>query len=215
MVVLGQQRDLGSPSLLACSNKGSAVLRKAKWLAGASLLAASAVTNAAPPLVVNNVGAPTVVGSGVGKRAIWTNGGTVAGQPVDIVAVITTATLNHTLGTTANRPQVTSAGQDKMFVQWRLYQAGTYVIASDSGGVPVNADVHVQFNDVDGPANEEVYLPVCSGAIKWLRIDTTATTGRAFGTVSGQIETFSLVGDKNYNNEAVSGVEALYPDTST
>jgi large repetitive protein len=192
----------------------SGLIKKAKWLAGASVLAASTSALAAPPLVISNVGAPTQVGSGQGKRAIWVNAGTVGTDTVDIVGVVTKATLNHTFGTTGNRPQVTAAAQDDMFVEWRLYKAGTYNITTDTGGVPIAADVHVQFNDVDGPSNEKVFLPVCSGAIQWVRIDISATTGRAFGTVAARPDTFSLVGDKNYNSEAVSGVEALYPNTS-
>lgn len=190
------------------------LIGKAKWLLGASVLAASTGVVAAPPLTINNVGAPTQVGSGAGKRAIWTNAGTVGSETVDIVGVMTSATLNHNWTTTTNRPSITSIGQDNVLIEWRLYRAGTYNIATNSGGVPVVADIHVQFNDVDGPNNERVFAPVCAGDIKWVRIDASATTGRAFGTVAGQADIFSLIGDANYNNEPRSGLEIFYPDRS-
>ena len=192
----------------------SGLITKAKWLAGVSALATSTTAMAAPPLVISNVGAPTQAGSGQGKRAIWVNGGTVGADTVDIVGVITTATLNHNWTTTGNRPSITSVGQDNIMIEWRLYRAGTYNVATDSGGVPVTADVHVQINDVDGPNNERVFTPVCGGDVKWVRIDASATTGRAFGTVSAQPELFSLIGDANYNNEPRSGLEVFYPDRS-
>ena len=192
----------------------SGLLTKAKWLAGVSALAAGTSTMAAPPLVINNVGAPTQVGSGQGKRAIWINAGTVGTDTVDIVGVITTATLNHNWTTTGSRPSITSVGQDNIMIEWRLYRAGTYNVTTGSGGVAVTADVHVQFNDVDGPNNERIFTPVCAGDIKWVRIDASATTGRAFGTVGSQPELFSLIGDANYNNEPRSGLEAYYPDRS-
>ncbi|APG61678.1 hypothetical protein LPB140_01190 [Sphingorhabdus lutea] len=202
-------------TVISSSEQARKLLKRAKWLAGASILAASSTAMAAPSLVVNNVGTPTVVGTGQGKRAIWTNAGTVGSDTIDLVGVITTATLNHTWSTTANRPSITSVGPDDIFIEWRLYRAGTYNITTNSGGVPVVADVHVQFNDVDGPNNERIYLPVCQGDISWVRIDATATTGRAFGAVAGQAETFSLIGDQNYNNQPVSGLEALWKDRST
>lgn len=168
----------------------------------------------ADPLVINDVGLPTVVGSGQGKRAIWTNGGTVGATTVDIVAEIVTATLNHNPSTQNNRPAITSVGQDNIWIRWYLYQAGTYNINTDSGGVPQNADIHVQFNDADGPNNERVFVPVCAGDVAWLRIETSATTGRDFGVVGPYAETFSLIGDQDYNLEPESGVEVFYPDRS-
>ncbi|WP_407492465.1 beta strand repeat-containing protein [Pseudooceanicola sp. MF1-13] len=170
---------------------------------------------AAQSLVLNNVGTPTQVGTGAGKRAIWTNAGTVGGTTIDLVAVLTTATLNHNFTTTNSRASITSVGQDNVFIDWRLYQAGTYDINTDTGGVPVIADVHVQINDVDGPNNERVFVPVCSGDVDWIRIDKSATTGRDFGTVAGQAETFSLIGDQNYASEPESGLEIRYSNTST
>jgi hypothetical protein len=53
--------------------------------------------------------------------------------------------------------------------------------------------VHVQFNDIDGPNNEEVFVPICAGDVQWIRIDSNATTGRNFGTVGPYAETFSLM----------------------
>ena len=79
----------------------------------------------------------------------------------------------------------------------------------------VTADIHVQFNDVDGPSNERIFVPVCAGEVDWIRIDQSATTGRAFGTAAGQPETFSLIGDQNYNNQPQSGLEIRYSNRST
>jgi CshA-type fibril repeat protein len=155
-----------------------------------------------------------VAGAGQGKRGVWRNGATVGGSPVDIVAVITTATLDHIIEPINNRPGIRASNPDEIWVQWSIYAPGTYNIATNSGGVPVTARAHVQFNDIDGPTNERVFVPVCTGAVEWIRIDRTATTGRSFGTVAGRAETFSLIGDIPYANEPVSGVEILYPNTS-
>jgi large repetitive protein len=198
----------------APSTSSSKIRRQIALLMSAAGAVMSTGAMAAPPLVINNVGAPTQVGTGAGKRAIWTNAGTVGADTVDIVGVLTTATLNHTWTTTTNRPSITSVGVDNIFIEWRLYKAGTYNVTTGLGGVPVLADVHVQFNDVDGPNNERVFAPVCAGDIKWIRIQDGATTGRAFGTVASQPEMFSLIGDKNYNNEPESGLEIYYPDRS-
>jgi uncharacterized repeat protein (TIGR01451 family) len=189
-------------------------LRMRGALAGL-LLAIAPVAAAADPLVMGIAGAPTQVGAGQGKRALWASAGMVGAQPVDLVATLTTAALNHNFTTTADRPSITSVGQDNIWVQWRIFQAGTYDINTDSGGVPVPADVHVQLNDIDGPNNERAFLPVCDGTARWVRIDEAATTGRDFGTVAGVPEIFSLIGDQSYNSEPQSGVEVLYPNTST
>ncbi|MBX3531298.1 MAG: DUF11 domain-containing protein [Rhizobiaceae bacterium] len=170
---------------------------------------------AADPLVIANVGAPAQVGAGLGKRAIWTNAGTVGMQTVDIVATLITATADHNFTASGNRPSVTSVGQDNIWVQWRIFRAGTYDINSNSGGVPVAADVHVQLNDIDGPNNERAFIPACDSSVDWVRIDQAATTGRAFGTVAGVPEIFSVIGDQNYNSEPRSGVEIRYPSTSS
>jgi len=183
-----------------------------KLLLAATALGSSGAVFAAPPLVINDVGSPTTVGSGQGERAIWVNGGTVGGTAVDIVAVVTEANQDHTLQTVANRPAIRSTGQDNVFIQWRLYEAGTYDINTDTGGVPVIADIHVQVNDVDGPNNEQVFLPVCQGDIEFVRIDRNATTGRTFGTVAGRPDTFSLLGDQSYSNEPISGLEVILPN---
>lgn len=182
--------------------------------AGLSLLYFAPGSAHAQQLVINDVGAPTVAGTGQGKRAMWANAGTVGATTVDIVAEFVTATLNHTPSTQGNRPAITSVGQDNIWVRWYLYRAGTYNLASNSGGVPVVADIHVQFNDVDGPNNERVFVPVCAGDVEWLRIDSGATTGQAFGTVGGRSEIFSLIGDQNYNSQPESGVEIFYPNRS-
>jgi uncharacterized repeat protein (TIGR01451 family) len=195
--------------------RGRRRARIARSLALPLLLAPFATAAVADPLVISNVGAPTQVGAGQGKRAIWTNAGTVGGQAIDIVATLTTATQNHNFTASGNRPSVTSVGQDNVWVEWRIFEAGTHDINTDSGGVPVAADVHVQLNDIDGPNNERAYIPACNSSVAWVRIDQAATTGRAFGTVAGVPEIFSVIGDQNYNSEPQSGVEILYPSTST
>jgi Bacterial Ig domain/SdrD B-like domain/Domain of unknown function DUF11 len=171
----------------------------------------------AAPLVLNNLGnvQPTTAGAGQGERALWANAGSVGGSAVDLVAVVTVATLDHTLGTYSGAPGVLSIGPDDIRVEWRLYQSGTYDVATNTGGTLVAADVHIQLNDIDGPANEELHMPVCEGKIDWIRIDRTATTGRAFGTVAGAPDIFSLIGDRNYNQEPISGLEVRYSNTST
>ncbi len=150
----------------------------------------------AAPLVLSDVGAPTTAGAGVNIRAIWEDAGTVGGTGIDIVGVVTSATLTHTWVTNGARPSIESAGQDQIFIEWRIYQANTYDVATDLGGVLVPAEVLVQFNDVDGPANEQVYTEVCSGAVEFVRIDKNATTGKAFGTIAGRVDTFSVIGDQ-------------------
>jgi large repetitive protein len=204
-------------------------VKKAKWLLGASALAAS-VPALSAPLILNNATAPTVVnataGQGLNKRAVYRNAGTVNGANVDLVATIVTTTnnLNHIFNTSAAvnasgvpipRPQISSAGVDDIFVRWDIYQAGTYNVTTNSGGVPVVADVHVQYNDLDGSNNERAFVPVCSGGVQWVRIDANATTGRAFGTVAGRAEIFSVIGDQPYNSTPESGVEVFYPNTSS
>jgi large repetitive protein len=211
------QGNRGNVSPSARGNaKSSAFISKAKWLIGASALAASTSAMAAPPLIlVPSATAPTIVGTGQGKRAIWKNAGTVGGAQVDIVAVVTTATTNPTFESFNNYPTIFSVAQDNLWVDWKLYAANTYNVTTNTGGTPVVADVHVQFNDVDGPNNERAFVPVCSGEVQWIRIDASATTGRAFGTVAGRADIFSLIGDKNYNSEPESGLEIFYPNKST
>ncbi|MBM1225333.1 hypothetical protein JQT98_07550, partial [Ponticoccus sp. SC6-69] len=131
------------------------------------------------------------------------------------MAEMTTATQNHNFETISNRPAIRSVGQDPVFISWTLYEAGTHNITTNTGGVPVTADIHVQFNDVDGPNNERIFVPVCGGTVDWIRIDQTATTGRDFGTVAGRPETFSLIGDKEYSNQPESGLEISYSNQST
>jgi large repetitive protein len=217
--------DNSSPSSRD-NTKRASFINKAKWLIGASVLAASTSAIAAPPLVLKNItAAPTVQGTGQGKRAVWVNAGTVGGLDVDIVATITTATLNHTLNTAQNGPSILSVGQDNIQIEWRIFTTGSgYNITTNTGGTLLAADVHVQFDDIDGtgdPAttNEKVFVPVCSGAVKWVRIAETSVASREFGTVAGQPETFTLVGRVNYPPAAgfnpASGLEVFYPDSST
>ncbi|SFD60429.1 conserved repeat domain-containing protein [Sulfitobacter brevis] len=175
-------------------------------------------TGNAQQLILNPVGNPTVTGAGIGKRALWTNAGTVSGASVDIVAVMTSTALNHTFATGNNQIQITSVNQDPHFVDFHIYQAGTYNLGTNSGGVPVIADVHIQINDIDGPANEQVYVEICDGTVEYVRIDKSATTYR--GYIEGPdanlgTEVFYLAGDQQYFNEPVSGLEISYPQTST
>ncbi len=172
----------------------------------------------AQQLVLTPTGNPSVVGSGVGKRAIWFNSGTVGGTPVDIVGKLTSTSLDHIFATGNGQIQITSINQDPHFIEFNIFQAGTYDIDSDSGGIPVVADVNIQINDIDGPANEQVYANICDGSIEYVRIDRSATTYR--GYIEGPdadlgTEVFFLAGDRNYSNQPISGLEILYPQTST
>ncbi|KKL85500.1 hypothetical protein LCGC14_1954110, partial [marine sediment metagenome] len=172
----------------------------------------------AQDLILNAVGAPSVVGAGIGKRAVWRNVGTVAGASVDIVGVMASTALNHTFTTGNGQIQITSVGQDPHFIDFEIFEAGSYDIGSNSGGVPVIADVRIQINDIDGPNNEQVYAQICDGTIESIRIDKTATTYRGFipgSDPSLGIDNFFLAGDQSYNNQPRSGLEIYYPQTST
>ncbi len=231
------QGNFAARNFVASSNQQTplhGLIKKAKWLAGVSALAASTTAMAAPPLILNNLtpnstgganptgGAQTSVGAGQGERAIWPNAGTVGGVSVDIVGVMTKAGLDHFWITNNNRPGILALDQDNVEIEWRIYRAGTHNITTNTGGVPVAADVHVQFNDIDGTTtagvnasnNERAFFEVCKGDIKWVRIDANATTGRAFGNVNALTEVFTLIGDRNYSATPVSGVEVLYPNAS-
>ena len=180
-----------------------------------SLLPSSALSQ---QLVLNAVGGPFVVGTGIGKRALWTNAGSVDGASVDIVAVMTYTTQNHTFATGNGQMQITSVSQDPHFVEFHIYQAGTYNINTNSGGVPVIADVTIQINDIDGPLNEQVYVPICDGSVEYVRVDRSATTYR--GYIEGPdanlgTEVFYLAGDRSYSNQPASGLEISYPQTSS
>ena len=87
----------------------------------------------AQQLVLTPTGNPSVVGSGVGKRAIWFNSGTVGGTPVDIVGKLTSTSLDHIFATGNGQIQITSINQDPHFIEFNIFQAGTYDIDSDSG----------------------------------------------------------------------------------
>ncbi len=172
----------------------------------------------AQQLVLQPTGAPTVVGSGLGKRGIWRNVGTVGGTSVDIVGIMTLATRDHQFGTGNGQIMITSVGQDAHFVDFYIFQAGTHNIFSNSGGVPVTADVEIQINDIDGPFNEQVYVNLCDGTVEYVRVDRNATTYR--GYIEGPdpslgTETFYLAGDQPYANQPVSGLEISYPQTSS
>ncbi|WP_180957592.1 DUF11 domain-containing protein [Neptunicoccus cionae] len=172
----------------------------------------------AQQLILNPTGAPTVVGNGIGKRGVWRNVGTVNGASVDIVGIMTLATRDHRFGTGNGQIMITSVGQDPHFADFHIYEAGTYNIFSNSGGVPVVADVDIQINDIDGPVNEQVYVNLCDGSVEYVRVDRNATTYR--GYIEGPdanlgTEVFYLAGDQNYANQPVSGLEISYPQTST
>ncbi|MEQ3624206.1 MAG: GEVED domain-containing protein [Marinobacter sp.] len=197
---------------------GRACRRPAVGIIGAAITAWACVSDeaAAQQLVFQPVGAPSVVGNGVGKRALWANAGTVDGQVVDIVGVLTDAALDHSFGTGNAQIQVTSAAQDAHFADFYIYAAGTHDIGTDTGGVPVIADVFVQINDIDGPSNEQVYTQLCAGQVEFIRIDKDATTNRSFFTGASPFgtEIFILSGDQNYANQPESGLEIFYPQTS-
>lgn len=185
-----------------------------------SLIIMALCTHAAQAqdLILNTVGGPTVVGSFTGKRAIWQNAGTVGGTTVDIVGVMTGTTLDHQFLTGNGRILVRSVGQDPHFLEFTLYEAGTHDIVSDTGGVPVIADVNIQINDLDGPNNEQLYVKMCDGTVEYVRIDRSATTYR--GYVPGPdatlgVDTFFIAGDRPYSNQPTSGLEILYPQTSS
>jgi len=172
----------------------------------------------AQQLILNPVAAPTVVGAGVGERALWRNAGTVGGVSVDIVGEMAFAGRDHIFASGNGQIQITSTGQDPHFMDFYLYEAGTHNITTNTGGVPVVADVFFQINDIDGPLNEQVYVNVCDGTVEYVRIDRSATTYR--GYIEGPdanlgTEVFYLAGDRNYSNLPVSGLEIFYPQTST
>jgi len=172
----------------------------------------------AQQLILTPVGAPTVVGAGIGKRALWSNAGTVGGVAVDIVGEMAFAGRDHIFTTGNGLIQITSTGQDPHFIDFYIYEAGTHNITTNSGGVPVVADVFFQVNDIDGPLNEQVYVNICDGSVEYVRIDRSATTYR--GYIEGPdanlgTEVFYLAGDRSYSNQPVSGLEVFYPQAST
>ncbi|MFG6579080.1 DUF6923 family protein [Sulfitobacter sp. 1A13191] len=172
----------------------------------------------AQQLILNPVAAPTVIGAGVGERALWRNAGTVGGVSVDIVGEMAFAGRDHIFASGNGQIQITSTGQDPHFMDFYLYEAGTHNITTNTGGVPVVADVFFQINDIDGPLNEQVYVNICDGTVEYVRIDRSATTYR--GYIEGPdanlgTEVFYLAGDRNYSNQPVSGLEIFYPQTST
>lgn len=156
----------------------------------------------------------TTVGTGQGKRAIYKNAGSVDGVGIDLVAKLVIAKLDHTFGVRNGKPSEFAADQDTAWIDWYIYKAGTYNINSDSGGVAVVADVHVLYNDLDGPNNESLFVPLCQAPVLFTRVARAATLKRDFGTVAGVSEVFSLIGDKNYEDESVSGGEVAYSSTS-
>jgi hypothetical protein len=156
----------------------------------------------------------SMTGTGQEKRALVRNAGTVGGTSVDLVAKIVVATLNHSFSTSQGRVTITSAGSDTIWVDWYIYRAGTYKLVTDSGGEPIAAEVMVQFNDLDGPDNERLFIPLCAPPVDFVRISKKSTLTREFGTVAGVPEVFSDIGDKQYLNQPVSGAEISYSTTS-
>ncbi|CAN7214842.1 hypothetical protein LJR231_000649 [Phyllobacterium sp. LjRoot231] len=182
----------------------------------AMLLLASAPTLAAK-LVFTNISAATDVpqtGTGQGKRALYSNAGTVGGVSVDLVAKLVKATTNPNFSSSGARISISSAGQDTIWIDWYIYKAGTYNLATDSGGVAVSAEVMVQFADIDGPNNERLFIPLCAPPVEFARISRKSTLTRDFGTVAGVPEVFSDIGDKNYDSQPESGAEMSYSTTS-
>ncbi|MGH6860724.1 MAG: DUF7507 domain-containing protein, partial [Phyllobacterium sp.] len=159
----------------------------------------------------------TTKGSGATKIAVYPNAGKVGGVTVDLVAKVVQATLDPKFVVIHNRPAVESAGKDDVWIDWYIYEAGTYKLATDSGGVAVEAEVVVQFTDLDGPNNESLFVPVCAPPVEYVRINKTSTLGTKFGTVAGVKEVLSVVGDKDYDNTKIipqSGAEVTYSTTS-
>ncbi|MCZ4367337.1 DUF11 domain-containing protein [Sulfitobacter dubius] len=209
-------QGLRSLSGLVSRGTGLRLISKALW----SLLPFALLTKVAvaQQLILNPVAAPTVVGAGIGERALWRNAGTVGGVTVDIVGEMVFTGRDHVFATGNGQIQITSTGQDPHFMDFSLYEAGTHNISTNTGGVPVVADVFFQINDIDGPLNEQVYVNICDGTVEYVRVDRSATTYR--GYIEGPdanlgTEVFYLAGDRNYSNQPVSGLEIFYPQTST
>ncbi|SOH94580.1 conserved repeat domain-containing protein [Monaibacterium marinum] len=212
--ISAQIRHLASQSLRVLFGKSIAIRASISLI----FLALCAQAAQAQDLILNTVGNPTVVGSFTGKRAIWQNAGTVGGTTVDIVGVMAGTTLDHNFQTGNGRIMVRSVGPDPHFLDFTLYRAGTYDIYSDTGGVPVVADINVQINDLDGPNNEELYVKMCDGTVQYVRVDRSATTYR--GYIPGPdatlgTDTFFIAGDRTYENQPTSGLEIFYPQSST
>ncbi|MGR3463600.1 DUF7507 domain-containing protein [Limimaricola sp.] len=195
-------------TLLFPTSKPALAVAASALAIGAMLGAAQA--RAAEPLILDTAANPETQGTGQGKQAIWRNVGKVSGVAVDLVATLVSSNLDHTFNTVSGAPAVVSVGQDPHEVRWEIYEAGTYSFGGT--GRRIIADVHVQINDIDGPKNEQVFLPVCNGTVDYLRIDSNATTGRLFDNTTG---VFTLSGDKGYSNEPESGLEINYADAHT
>ncbi|HMF66289.1 MAG TPA: DUF1735 domain-containing protein, partial [Phyllobacterium sp.] len=126
-------------------------------------------------VLVNLRAQPTSLGSGQGKRVVFSNAGTVGSVSVDLVAKVVTGVLDHNFAISGGRPSIFSAGLDTIWVDWYIYRAGTYKLATDSGGEPVAAEVMVQFNDIDGPNLEQLYIPLCAPPVQFARVAKAST----------------------------------------
>ncbi|MDR6631856.1 putative repeat protein (TIGR01451 family) [Phyllobacterium sp. 1468] len=160
-------------------------------------------------------------GSGSTKRAFYSKAAKVGGVDVDLVARVVTASRDHDFVVTGKRPSIKSNGADDIWVDWYIYKTGTYDLAKDKSknGVAdlIEADVGVQFSDLDGPNNEVLYVRMCTGDVDFVRISRKSTLIRSFGSVAGFDEVFSDAGDKDYDNGTFfpeSGAEVFYRSAS-
>jgi uncharacterized repeat protein (TIGR01451 family) len=161
----------------------------------------------------------TAVTSGSAKRALFKNAGTVGGKNVDLVAKASTGTSanDFSVHKDLKKPGVASIvgkGSAAIWADWYIYETGTYNLATDKGGVPVEAEVFVQYNDLDGPNQERLFIELCAPPVEFVRISRQSTLPREFGTVAGVDSVFSAIGDKPYTGEATSGAEVSYSKTS-
>jgi uncharacterized repeat protein (TIGR01451 family) len=189
----------------------------------AGLVLASTPVQAAKLVLQDVAFLPVVpsVGSGQGKRALYSKAGKVGSVTVDLVAKIVTAKRDHNFIITGSRPSILATGLDDIWVDWYIYKTGTYNITTDNSdnGTSdlVEAEVGVQFSDLDGPDNEVLYVRICTGAVDYVRISRKSTLKRGFGTVADFNEAFSDAGDKNYDNNTFypeSGAEVFYNTAS-
>ncbi|MBB3236294.1 putative repeat protein (TIGR01451 family) [Phyllobacterium endophyticum] len=157
--------------------------------------------------------------SGSNKRALFKNAGTVGGKNVDLVAKASTGTSANefSVHNDLKKPGIASImgkGSAAIWADWYIYEAGTYNLATDKGGVAVEAEVFVQYNDLDGPNQERLFIELCAPPVEFVRISRQSTLPREFGTVAGVDSVFSAIGDKTYSNEPTSGAEVSYSKTS-
>lgn len=153
------------------------------------------------------------------QRALYSKAGKVSGVVVDLVAKAAAVTTEHRFSVVNGRASIDSTGGANqgapIWVDWYIYKTGTYNLGNNTGGEAVEADVFVQYNDIDGPNAEVLYVPLCQTPVQFVRIYRKSTLERDFGLVAGVSEVFSVVGDKSYDSQPESGAEIFYAATST